>query len=235
MKKILVIVLLVVVVAGLVGLKLLKSKPAETVVSNPEAVQSETATTTAPTTSEPVKHTAASSEATKPVATATTAPTTAETAANDTGVITEWEQKIEDTLGNSSEPEAAGKAILAMFPRLPQEGQIAAAQHIANLLPNEDFGGFASYLTNSATSSEVFDIIFADLLNRPNSIKLPSLLSVARSGKPEQASEAKDFLEVFIGEDYGSDWNLWSQKVQEWLKENPDDEPTGSTGTSVSN
>jgi hypothetical protein len=104
-----------------------------------------------------------------------------------------------------------------------------------NLLSDEDYGPFAGYLTNAATPAEVFDIIFADVLNRPNHIKLPSLLDVARHGQPEQASEARDFLEIFIGEDYGTDWATWSVKVKEWLKENPDEEPPGSNGTAVGN
>ena len=162
----------------------------------------------------------------------TTSPTAA---ATDPGAMAEWEQKIDDALVSGKDEAETGRAILEMFPTLPPEGQISAAEHIGNLLANEDYAPFAGYLTNSATSTDVYEIIFADLLNRPNNIKLPMLLEVARNGKPEQATEAKDFLEVFIGEDYGTDWNTWQVKVAEWLKENPDEPTPDSNGAAVSN
>lgn len=157
------------------------------------------------------------------------------TTATDPNAVPEWEQKIDDALVSGKDEAETGRAILEMFPKLPPEGQISAAEHIGNLLANEDYAPFAAYLTNNATAAEVYEIIFADLLNRPNHIKLPMLLEVARNGKPEQATEAKDFLEVFIGEDYGKDWNTWQVKVTEWLKENPDEPTPESNGASVSN
>jgi hypothetical protein len=47
-------------------------------------------------------------------------------------------------------------------------------------------------------------------------------LEVARSAQHPRAEEARDFLELFLEEDYGDDWNKWQIQVQEWLKDNPD-------------
>ena len=62
----------------------------------------------------------------------------------------------------------------------------------------------------------------ADALNRPNSVKLPVLLQVAQESDNPKASEAKDLLELYLDEDYGTDWNQWQTKLQAWLKDNPD-------------
>ena len=48
------------------------------------------------------------------------------------------------------------------------------------------------------------------------------LLDVARDPKNSKSAEAKDLLELFLEEDYGTDWATWQTKMTEWLKENPD-------------
>ena len=73
-----------------------------------------------------------------------------------------------------------------------------------------------------AVAADVREVLFSDLLNRPNSIKLAWLLEVARTPGLDQAAEAKDTLEVFLGEDYGANWNVWSDKIRVWLRDNPE-------------
>ena len=34
--------------------------------------------------------------------------------------------------------------------------------------------------------------------------------------------DAKEVLGFFLESDYGDDWAKWQEKLQEWLKENPD-------------
>ena len=79
-----------------------------------------------------------------------------------------------------------------------------------------------AYLTNASLPAAVLDILLGDVLNRPNSLKLPALLDVARTPQHPKAGEAKDFLELFLEEDYASDWDKWQAKMEEWLKANPD-------------
>lgn len=79
-----------------------------------------------------------------------------------------------------------------------------------------------TYLTNADLPENVLDVLLDDVLNRPNSLKLPALLEVARSAQHPKAAEAKDFLELFLEEDYGADWDKWQAGMEQWLKENPD-------------
>jgi hypothetical protein len=51
---------------------------------------------------------------------------------------------------------------------------------------------------------------------------MPVLLSVAQDPTNPKASEAKDLLELFLEEDYGSDWATWQAKVDQYLRDNPD-------------
>jgi hypothetical protein len=109
-----------------------------------------------------------------------------------------------------------------MFPRLPEDGQVEVAQHLSNLVPDENYAALGKILKDAKMPEAVLDVLLADLLNRPNSVKLPSLVDVASNPQNAKAGEAKDLLELFLEEDYGTDWTKWQAKMEEWLKENPD-------------
>ncbi|MFM1769647.1 MAG: hypothetical protein RJA22_2176 [Verrucomicrobiota bacterium] len=159
-----------------------------------------------------------------PVTPPVAAPVPAET-------VADWGGKLDDVLG-SAEPEAAkADRLLAIWPSLPADGQIEVMQHIANLLPDDRFGQLHNTFTNAQTREEVLDVIMTDALNRPNGIKLPALLDVARIEGHPKAAEAREILEVFVDENYGADWAKWEQAVQKFLKENPDEgEPLKPAG-----
>ena len=120
-----------------------------------------------------------------------------------------------------TDPDKA-KQMLEMFPRLAEEGQVEVAQHLANLVADENYAPLAKFLTDTQLPESVLDVLMADVLNRPNSLKLPALLEVAKDDKNPKAPEAKDLLELFLEENYGSDWGQWQTKMNQWLKDNPD-------------
>lgn len=139
-----------------------------------------------------------------------------------TNVLLDWEDRVDRILGDDSEVEEKARKLLELFPHFPEPGQIETAEHIANLLPDEDFEKFGRYLTNAQTSPSVQEIIFADALNRPNAIKLPLLLQTARVPDHPMAEEARQILELYLNEDYGTNWAKWQAEIERWLKENPD-------------
>ena len=78
--------------------------------------------------------------------------------------------------------------------------------------------------------SELDNSFIGISLDRPNKIKLDTLLDVARMPNHPKAEEAMDILEVFLD---NVDWEAvkksgnWQSVVDEkekWLKENPDDD-----------
>lgn len=138
------------------------------------------------------------------------------------GLIADWDEKVNDILGAEGDEKDKAKKLIEMFPHLPPDGQEEVAHHISNLVADEDYAPLSNFVTNSALPEAVLDVFVEDVFNRPNNIKLPLLLDIAQDPQHPRASEAKDVLELFLEEDFGSDWTKWHAKMDEWLKDNPD-------------
>lgn len=141
------------------------------------------------------------------------------TAADATGP---WDAKIDEILAADETDSEIGKKLLELYPVVPPEGQADLALEIAARTANQDYGKLANIITNTATPEEVVDVLLSDLLDRPDSVRLPLLLDLARSKTNAKAGEAKDLLEALLGEDYGADWVQWSKKISEWLASHPE-------------
>ena len=137
-------------------------------------------------------------------------------------LITNWEDRVDDILGSDAEDADKIKQLFALFPRLPVEGQVEVAQHLSNLVPDDNYAPLGKLLVDPKQPEAVLDVLVGDVLNRPNSLKLPLLLQVAQDPSHAKAGEAKDLLALYLGDDYGTDWKTWQQKLSDWLKENPD-------------
>jgi hypothetical protein len=141
---------------------------------------------------------------------------------NTTNLFADWENKVDEILSSDTDDTNKVKQLFDMFPHLPEEGQVEVAQHLSNLVPDENYAPLGQLLQNAKLPEAVLDVLMADALNRPNAVKLPVLLDVAQNPDNAKAGEAKDLLELYLDGDYGTDWNQWRQKLQDWLKENPD-------------
>lgn len=148
--------------------------------------------------------------------------TTAAPATVSTNGAADWEDKVDNILDSSDDDTNKVKQLFAMFPNLPEEGKVEVAQHLSNLVPDENYAPLGKMLEDSALPEDVQDVLMADLLNRPNAVKLPLFLDLARSPDNAKSGEARDLLELYLDEDYGTDWAKWQEKIQEWLKDNPD-------------
>jgi len=133
-----------------------------------------------------------------------------------------WEDRI-DRILQTDEPEAAkaGK-MLELFPSLPPSGQEEAAQHLSNLVDDKDYAPLGKLLLDAKLPDGVLDVLMVDLLNRPNSTKLPLLLEVARNAYHPKAGEAKELMQLYLESDFGTDWDQWKARMERWLKDNPD-------------
>lgn len=135
--------------------------------------------------------------------------------------VTNWQLQVEQVLSSGSSATDQGNALAAMLPQTPAEGQADVAQHASRLLSDSSFASFGSQMTNSSTPAAVRRIVFAELLSRPNSVKLPWLIEVARSPVDNQSGEALLILKSILREDYGTDWNAWHNRIVVWMQENP--------------
>ena len=138
------------------------------------------------------------------------------------GLITNWEDKVSEILTSDIGTDAQARQMLEMFPRLPEDGQVEVAKHLSNLVADQDYPALAQLLADPKLPTDVLDALMADLLNRPESVKLPTLLEIARNADHPKASDAKQTLAFLLDADYGDDWAKWQDRIQARLKENSD-------------
>ena len=136
--------------------------------------------------------------------------------------VTNWSVQLSAVM--TAEVSTTNKAIglLGLFPNLPEQGQVEAAQHSSRLLPDNYYNALGGQMTNAAVAPAARRAIFADLLTRPNNVKLPWLVSVASVALDGQSDEAALLLKSILNEDHGSDWPLWRERVAVWMTLHPD-------------
>ena len=131
-----------------------------------------------------------------------------------------WEEKLADIiLSDKSDNEKAAQ-ILALMPTAPESAQVELAQHLVNMVHDDNYTGTAGLLTNAATPAAVSTVLMNDLLNRNNELKLPMLLQLAQIGDHPHHEEAKEMLELFLQQDFGTNWDAWQTNLTAWLKDN---------------
>lgn len=142
--------------------------------------------------------------------------------ATNTPVSTNWEDTIDSIVGSDDADTNKVKQLFALFPKLPPDGQEEAVQHLSNLVEDDNYSQLGALLKNDSLSEGVLDELLADLLNRPNSLKLPMLLDLAQDPNNAKSAESKDLLELYLGDDYGTDWSKWHSSMIDWMTNNPD-------------
>jgi hypothetical protein len=132
--------------------------------------------------------------------------------------LQEWEQRIETVLRlNATENETA-QLLINMLPTLPPEGQAEAAQHVSNLVLDQDYNRVVPLVRNPSLPVEVHDVLFTDLMNREDRVKLPTLVEVAKLQNHPYHEEALTDLQIFLDQDHGNNWGEWEKSVKEYLK-----------------
>jgi len=225
-SKIVIAGLVVVAVIGIgVGVALLAARNTSTLPPAPPAVADNSAHQPAP---EPVRVAPQTHPATQevkqtvaPPAIPTVQPRILVNTTNTPGT-NDWDEKIDDIIGSDDPDTNKVAKLYALFPTLPPDGQEEIAQHLSNLVDDEDYAPLGEMLKNDKLPEGVLDELLADVLNRPNNLKLPLLLTVASDANHAKHDEAKDLLELYLGEDYGTDWNSWGSHMTNWLQQNPD-------------
>lgn len=148
--------------------------------------------------------------------------------------LAEWELKIDSVLrANPDNSDAANSAtaqmLINLLPTLPAEGQTEAAQHISNLLTDQEYNKVLSIVKNPTMPEDVLDVFVTDLMNREDVVKLPTLLEIAKIPNHPHHEEAATDLQIFLDEDYGTDWAKWDAAMKAYLKkqaeENAEPEP----------
>jgi hypothetical protein len=152
-------------------------------------------------------------------------PVTANASAGPTAsgmTVVNWQDQIGDILASDSDTSNKCSDLFHLFPRLPESGQIEAAHHLSNLVDDENYASLGKILTDPTTSSNVDDVLMLDVMNRPSHLKLPTLLQIASNPGHPEAADARSKLAMYLEDDYGTDWYLWQNKINDYLTNNPD-------------
>jgi hypothetical protein len=143
-------------------------------------------------------------------------------AANSGVMVANWQDQIGDILASDSDISNKCSDLLNLFPHLPEAGQIEAAHHLSNLTSDDNYAPLAKILIDPATSTNVDDVLMLDVINRPGTVKLPTLLEIARNPDHPESADARSKLAMYLEDDYGTDWSTWESKINDYLTNNPD-------------
>ena len=132
--------------------------------------------------------------------------------------LADWEVKIDNVLRANADEAQTAQILINMLPTLPPDGQAEAAQHISNLVLDKDYSRIAPLVKNPGLSEDVLDVFVTDLMNREDEVKLPVLLEIAKIPNHPHHEEAATDLQIFLDEDYGTDWAKWDAAMKSYLK-----------------
>jgi hypothetical protein len=134
----------------------------------------------------------------------------------------DWAGRVEAARALEESDAEKSVRLLALFHTLPPEGQDEIAPELAALTPDSNYNALAGILTNPRTPEPVLDVLFTDLLDRPDEIQLRTLLELAKAPQHPKATDALDILGIELGEDFGTDWDAWAKKISEQLASRPE-------------
>ncbi len=133
-----------------------------------------------------------------------------------------WEEKLDDVLGNDKMdfPEKSDKlADMITTPGLPEPAQKDLAEHLINLVADQDFYKKAArIMLDEKMPKDVSQVLFDDLMNRDEGLRLPLILRIAKNENHPLNKEAREALEMNLQEEFGTDWEKWQNAIDESLK-----------------
>lgn len=115
-------------------------------------------------------------------------------------------------------PSAVNR-LLEILPGLNEAEQEEAAQHIANLSDEKSAAQWSSMLVANQLPAPAAEVLFNDLLNRPQELNMPVLASMADQSVHPKNKDSVEILETLYGPPpQGTTWSAW---VKAKLAEEP--------------
>jgi tRNA (Thr-GGU) A37 N-methylase len=113
------------------------------------------------------------------------------------------------------------QACLLMLPSQKRDGQREFAHAAVKYVTDSTHALVQRPLLEGKLDKQILSVFMTDTLKRPNRIKLPVLLELARAPGHPMQSEARDLLIAFSGKDHGTNWAEWQQTLQTLLASSP--------------
>lgn len=125
-----------------------------------------------------------------------------------------WERQIAEAAARGRDAKSKAREILALLPRLPEEAFTSAAEQAIERLPDADYAAIAlPVLSDPQSHAQVMSVLFADLMERPDAITLPALLTIAQDPAHPFSPAALDNLRLLLRADFDRDWSRWSEAI----------------------
>jgi hypothetical protein len=134
----------------------------------------------------------------------------------------EWKTKLNAILTSNANAQQKVQDLREMLSKLEEAEAEQAVQELTTIVKDEGYAFLKPLAVDPSLPEAVRDEFMVDMMNRPNSIKVPLFLEIARNPDHPDNESAYDSLEIFTGLKYGADWNAWEKGIETWLKENPD-------------
>jgi hypothetical protein len=133
--------------------------------------------------------------------------------------VVAWEDRLDQLLTAETDAATTVRGLVSSMRQLPPEAQEQYAAHAVNLCGDGQFGLLGEIYLNVQTPQAVTETIFSDLLNRPDTIKLPLLAKTLRNAAHPMAGRAEEILRTYIALEPGTiPPNDWEQAVDAYLK-----------------
>ncbi|MES2569757.1 MAG: hypothetical protein V4710_06835 [Verrucomicrobiota bacterium] len=131
-----------------------------------------------------------------------------------------WEERMERITRSTALSEAAkAHELLRILKTLPEEGLDLATHEAISRLPDKDYTAALGLLIDPQTHGRILAVLFADLLERPDPITLPALLSIARISNHPFAAQASDNLGLLLGKHFGTNWLRWESEIRQAMRQ----------------
>jgi hypothetical protein len=108
------------------------------------------------------------------------------------------------------------RLLFQMLPGLPEAVVAQAAEEIVRRVTDSDYRELLlPALLDAKTHGMAMSVLFADLMQRPEPVALPILLSIAKNPGHPYSPYARENLEHILGQDPGAGWTRWEEGIRE--------------------
>jgi hypothetical protein len=129
-----------------------------------------------------------------------------------------WEKQLTDILQDPGPDNLKGPRLLALLPNLPEEAYGPATSQALDWLQDADYVSAAlPLLLDTHTHGAVQSELFRDVMERPVTISLPALLTIARTPEHPFSQNARENLALLLGEDFDGNWAAWDTAIKQRL------------------
>jgi hypothetical protein len=142
-------------------------------------------------------------------------------------------RELDETLrlfpGNTATDIAnTAQALINLLPKLTKSGQTECAEHISNLLSDEEYPRVLQIWENPASDPDVLKVFAADLMNRPARVMMPTMLRAIKMLNHPYHEEAKRTMRILLDQDHGDNIPQWESAMNAFLEKeaNEANEPT---------